>query len=72
MAGITLAQAESHLSTWLTAEEAVASGQSYSHNGRALTMADLGQIREQIDFWDRRVKRLSRGGASVSRVVLHG
>lgn len=72
MAGITLAQAESKLTTWLAAEDAVAEGQSYSIAGRTLTRANLADIREAITHWDRRVKQLSRGGMSVRGVTPTG
>ena len=62
MAGITLEQAESKLSTWLDAEDAVAASQSYSISGRMLTRANLKEIRETIDYWERKVHKLSRGG----------
>ena len=39
------------LNTWLAAEEAVATGQSYTMGSRNLTRASLKQIREQIEFW---------------------
>ncbi|MCF6147282.1 MAG: hypothetical protein E3K37_01340 [Candidatus Kuenenia sp.] len=65
MAGITLAEAEAQLSTWLAASTAVASGQSYSIAGRALTRANASEIRENITFWDNHVKRLTRGGIRI-------
>lgn len=65
MAGITLSQAESQLTTWLAADTAVASGQAYSIAGRSLSRANAKEIRENIEFWDRQVKRLSRGGIRV-------
>ncbi len=65
MAGITLAEAETHLLTWLDADKAVAKGQSFSISGKTYTRADASVIRENIEFWDRYVKRLSRGGIKV-------
>lgn len=65
MAGITLAQAEAKLATWLDAEDKVATGQSYSIQGRSLTRANLKEIRETIDYWDSKVQRLTRGGIRV-------
>lgn len=65
MAGITLAQAEAKLATWLDAEDKVAAGQAYSIGGRSLTRADLKAIRETIEYWDNKVKRLSGGGIKV-------
>lgn len=58
-AGITLAQAEAQLTAWLAASSAVASAQSYEIAGRKLTRADAAEIRQQIDYWDSKVKTLS-------------
>ena len=69
MAGITLAQAEEKLTLWLEADEAVATGQSFSINGKSLTRADAVAIQERIEFWDAKVKRLSRGGIKTGRIV---
>lgn len=65
MAGITLSQAESQLATWLAADIAVASGQSYAIAGRSLNRANAREIRENIEYWDRQCKRLSRGGLNM-------
>ncbi len=34
----------------------MAKGQSYSMNGRSLTLANAKEIREQIQYWERRVQ----------------
>lgn len=39
------------LNTWLVAEEAIATGQSYQIGTRMLTRADLKQVREQLEYW---------------------
>ena len=65
MAGITLTQATAKLALWMTAEDKVAAGQSYSIAGRTLTRANLKEIRETIDYWDRKVQRMTRGGIRV-------
>ena len=65
MAGITLAQANTQLTSWLAADTAVATGQSYSIGGRSLTRANAKEIRDNITFWDKHVKRLTRGGIRV-------
>lgn len=65
MAGITLAQAEAQLSTWVAANTAVASGQSYTIGSRQLTRVDAKEILEQIEFWDGKVKELARGGSGM-------
>ena len=52
---LTLTQAQTALDAWIAADLAVAKGQSYTMNGRSLTMANAKEIREQILYWERRV-----------------
>lgn len=77
MAGITLAQAQAQLDAWLTASSVVATSQSYEidtgNGSRKLTRADAAEIRQQIAFWDSRVKALtsaSAGGRRRTRYVV--
>ena len=65
MAAITLAQAQAKLDLWMAADDAVASGQSYSISGRSLTRANAKEIRDNIDYWERRVNRLSNGNGGI-------
>jgi len=65
--GITIAEAKTHLAAWMTADAAVASGQSYrittsGGTDRQLTRADAGEITRKIDYWQSMVIRLSGGG----------
>jgi len=53
------------LALWIAADQAVSLNQSYDVDGREVTRADAKTIRENIEFWDRQVKRLSRGGIRV-------
>ena len=69
MAGITKAQAEAKLATWLAAEDKVASGQSYSIGGRSLTRADLKAIRDSIQYWNEMVQTLPRDGIKIKGVT---
>lgn len=55
---LTLQQAQTSLDAWIAADLAVAKGQSYSMNGRSLTLANTREIREQIQYWERRVASL--------------
>jgi hypothetical protein len=55
---LTLTHAKAALDAWLAADLAVAKGQSYSMNGRSLTLANSREIREQIQYWERRVAAL--------------
>jgi hypothetical protein len=61
MAGITLTQAEAKLTLWMAANDAVAGGQEYTIGSRSLKRTDAAEIREQIQFWDAKVKELTRG-----------
>lgn len=55
MAGITLETAEKHLNAWLEAELTVTTGQSYTIGSRVLTRANLTEIRNAIDYWNKKV-----------------
>lgn len=74
MAGITLAQAEAQLALYLAAETAVLSGQSYEIAGRKLTRANLAEIQQGIDAWNRRASDLGNqaAGRSRSRTMVPG
>lgn len=69
MAGITLAQAQAQLDVWLAADTVVATGQSYTIGERSLTRANAREIRENIDFWDGKVQKLSRGGIIMKGIT---
>lgn len=69
MAGITLAQAEAKLALWLTADDKVSKGQHYIIDGQQVTRAHAAEITRKIEFWDRQVKRLSRGGIRARAVT---
>ncbi|MBS0364913.1 MAG: hypothetical protein JSR67_03705 [Proteobacteria bacterium] len=64
---ITLAQAQAGLSAWLTADLAVAQGQSYSIAGRSLTRANAQEITQKIQYYDRLCQRLSGSGGIRAR-----
>lgn len=74
MAGITLAQAQTQLNAYLTAETAVLTGQSYEIAGRKLSRADLDSIQLGIKTWNARVVTLSNQaqGRSRSRTIVAG
>lgn len=54
-----LPTANANLETWEKAQQAVATGTSYSIGGRSLTRADINDITNQITYWRREIKRLS-------------
>jgi hypothetical protein len=74
MAGLTLAIAETHLSNWLAASEAVAQNQSYmittDSGSRTLNRANASEIQKMIEYWDMQCKRLDRGGIRVKGVTI--
>lgn len=73
MSGITLAQAQAQLATWLEADTMVASGQSYEIAGRKLTRADAATITEKIEYWDKKVTQLtpaSRGRGRARTIMV--
>lgn len=57
---LTLTQAQTALDAWIAADLAVAKGQSYSMNGRSLTLVNTREIREQIQYWERRVSAFTQ------------
>ena len=57
--GITLDQAQEHLEAWLEAELEITTHQSYQLGSRTLTLANLEEVREQIDYWDKKVAELA-------------
>ena len=65
MAGITLAQAQTQLDSFITASIEVAKNQEYWISGTRYRRADLPAILKAIDFWDNKVKTLSRGGIRI-------
>lgn len=58
-------QAQSMVEYYLEAEQAVLEGQSFSKNGRTLTMANLAEIRKGREYWERRLQQLSGRGGGV-------
>jgi len=71
--GITLDDAMQHLSIWLDADAAVATGQQFTVSsptgGRTLTRADAATIQSNIKYWQLRVRRLKNGGIGIRRVI---
>jgi hypothetical protein len=62
--------AQRQLELWIEASEQVTTHQSYQLGSRTLTLADLGEIRKMIDYWDTKVASTSRQGRNrVRRVV---
>jgi hypothetical protein len=71
MPGLTLLQAEERLAGWLLADAGLQDGQSFRWNDRLLTQADAAEVRQNIDFWNKKCQELSaaESGRGRSRVV---
>lgn len=67
---MTLTQAQTALDAWIAADLAVAKGQSYTMNGRSLTLANSKEIREQIQYWERRVSAFEQAIQSNQQAAL--
>lgn len=71
MAGITLAQAEAKLATWMAADEALATSQEYEitvdGSKRVLRRADLAEVAKRIEYWNRKVQSLDRAQSGRGR-----
>lgn len=65
--GITLAQAQAQLDSYLAAETRVLSGQSYEIAGRRLNRANLAEIQQGIKIWNERVQALTLSSQGRSR-----
>lgn len=57
MAGITIEIAQKHLDTWLDAEMAIATGQSYTIGSRRLDRANLTEVRNAITYWQNQLQK---------------
>ena len=66
---ITCEIAEQKLVMWLEAEEAVATGQSYTIGRRSLTRVNLAEIRKSIEYWEGRLEALTHALPSEQRAV---
>lgn len=67
---MALIQAQTALDAWIAADLAVAKGQSYTMNGRSLTLANSKEIREQIQYWERRVSAFEQTIQSNQQAAL--
>lgn len=65
MAGLTLEQCDAQLAVWLEASTKIAGKQSYSIDGRTLTYADASEVNENIKYWDKMCRKLSRNKGNI-------
>lgn len=57
--GITPEIAQKHLEEWLEAELEITTHQSYRLGNQTLTMADLAEIRKEIEYWRQMAEKLA-------------
>ncbi|KAI3597703.1 hypothetical protein D8I24_6519 [Cupriavidus necator H850] len=63
---ITAEQAQQQLDLWLAASSAVAKNQAYTIGGRSFTRVDAAEIRQQIDYWEGKLRVARRGGRRMT------
>ena len=66
MAGITLAQAETKLSEALEAHEKALAAESYRSPDGTQASRSVEATERAIDYWNKMVVRLSRGGIRIT------
>lgn len=59
------------LSTWVAAEEAIATGQSYKIGSRSLTRADLKAVRDEMEYWASKLAEAEAEEKTGGRNRLH-
>ena len=67
MAGITLANAETTLALYQTAERKILLGQKVEIDGQSLSRANLKEVREGLTYWDSKCKELAEKSAGRGR-----
>lgn len=67
MAGLTLDKAEEKLAEWMAADTETQNGQMVKYNDRWLTRADALEVRNSIDYWQRKCQELSAAQTRGSR-----
>lgn len=56
-----------HVDKWQAADLAVSKGKSYTIDGLTYTRQDAQAVREQLEYWTRRLAAVLRGGGGVRR-----
>lgn len=71
MAGLTLLQAEAKLAEWMAADTDLQNGQQVKFGERFLTRADALEVRNNIDYWEKKVQEINakETGGGRSRTV---
>lgn len=69
MAGITLAQAQAKLTSSMAAYDSALSAQSYSIGSRSKANANLDALERAVNFWEAKVKELTRGGRAIKGIT---
>lgn len=69
MAWITIEEARDMLHSWIEAERAVTTGQSYRIGSQSLTRADLSTIAKRIQYWKNECDRLESGRGQGARIL---
>ena len=69
MAGITLAQAQTALTSALAAYEKAVKSREFTHSGSQVSFQkqnqEIDKIQDSIDFWDNKCQELSSGNQGI-------
>ncbi|QGQ97070.1 hypothetical protein EHS13_20345 [Paenibacillus psychroresistens] len=68
MAQYSLEVSQMHLDSWLAAELALSTAQSYTIGSRSLTRVDLKDVMTQIRYWQNQVNGATPGMGKKSKV----
>ena len=69
MAGLTLEFCQAQLDAFLACSLSIAKGQAYQIGTRTFRKADLQYVLKCIEFWDGKVRQLTRGGMRMRRAI---
>lgn len=64
---MTIDQLKAHVARWEAADLAIAKGKSYTIDGMTYTRQDADRVREQLEYWTRRLAACLRGRGSIRR-----
>ncbi|MDR7318905.1 DUF6148 family protein [Brevibacillus nitrificans] len=61
----TLEVAKKHLDAWIACNLALSTSQSYSINGKTITRANLKDVMDQINYWQKQVDTIQRAQSGL-------
>ena len=62
-----IADIRAHVAQWEAADAAISKGKSYTIDGLTYYRQDAEQVRQNLEYWTRRLAAVMRGGGSIRR-----